>query len=96
VVVDAAARDALVAAGATPQAAPPAASASRWLTLVGAGAATAGFVTAMAGGVAFAGGMQADASRVIDDEWPALAGFVGGVGLFVVGGGLIVVDQHAD
>ncbi len=94
VVVDDAARRALVAAGATPVTkpvtAPPGTS---WLTWAGAATASAGFVTAAMGGTAFTSAMQADDTRVVDDEAPALVAFVAGAGLFVVGGALVVVDQ---
>ncbi len=91
VVVDDAARAALVAAGGTPASSAPAPTS--WLTLVGAGTAAVGFVGALAGGVVFAAEAPAD-----DDgaALPALVGFVGGVGLFVVGGALITVDALVD
>lgn len=95
VVVSDEARRALIAAGATPatrSTATPATDTS-WLTWAGAATASAGFVTASLGGVAFTSAMQADDTRVVDDEAPVLAAFVAGAGLFVVGGALIVVDQ---
>jgi len=91
VVVDDAARAALVAAGATPASSTPAPTS--WLTLVGAGTAAAGFVGAMAGGVLFAQEAPGDEDGA---ALPALVGFVGGVGLFVVGGALIAVDAIVD
>ena len=92
VIVDDDARSALVAAGATVQQ-PPSSSSVTWLSYVGAGTAVAGLVGAATSGIALALQTQADDAHVIDEELPYLVGFVGAVGVVIVGGALIVVDQ---
>jgi hypothetical protein len=92
------ARAALASAGA-PIGAPSDASSgvssstSTWVSLAGAGAATAGFALAATGGLAFASAAQADPERVVDDEGLPFAAFVGGTVLFVAGAVVVVVDQ---
>ncbi len=92
VIVDDAARNALIAAGATPQE-PLVALPVTWLSYVGAGTALVGIVGAATSGIALAVSTQAEASHVIDSELPYLLGFVGAVSAVVVGGTLVVVDQ---
>ncbi|MDP2340908.1 MAG: hypothetical protein Q8O67_08125 [Deltaproteobacteria bacterium] len=95
VVVDDAARNALIAAGGTPQTPAATAVPVTWLSYVGAGTAVVGLVAAASSGITLAITTQADETHVIDTELPWLVGFAGGVVVVVVGGALIVADQTA-
>lgn len=90
--VDDAARATLAVAGA-PVATTTADRAVTPLAYVGAGILGAGFATAAVTGIAATVALQADESRVVDDELPLLLGFGGGILAFVVGGGLIVAER---
>jgi hypothetical protein len=52
-----------------------------------------GIVGAATSGITLAIATQADDTHVIDTELPWLLGFAGAVGVVVVGGALIVIDQ---
>ena len=89
--IDDDARRALAVAGA-----PVGSSAEREVTTlayIGGGVLGAGFATAALSGIAAAVALQADESRVVDDELPLLLGFAGGVVAFVAGAGLIVAER---
>lgn|GEM_PF-1239615 len=93
--VDDDARRALTVAGAPVANAAPAREVTT-LAYVGAGVLSAGFATAAVTGIAAAVALQADESRVVDDELPVLLGFAGGVVAFVTGAGLIVAERWPD
>lgn len=94
VVVDDAARAALVAAGATPTT-PTTATTSTvtWLSYVGGGTAALGIVGASASGIALAISTANDGDHVIDSEVPLVIGFAAGFAVAIVGGALVVADQ---
>ncbi len=85
-------RGALAAAGATPGASAPARRIPGTLAYVGGGAMAVGLVSSLVTGIQFTILAQADEQRVLDDELPWLVGFLGSVGLVVVGGGLVVAE----
>lgn len=97
IVVDDAARAALVAAGATPVTPTQASSSSiTWLSYAGAGTALAGIVGASASGIALAINTAAeDDLHVIDSEAAFVVGVIAGAAVAVVGGVMVVVDQSA-
>ena len=66
------------------------------LAYVGAGVLSAGFAAATVTGIAAVVALQADESRIVDDELPLLLGFAGGVVAFVIGAGLIVAERWPD
>jgi hypothetical protein len=86
-------RRALAIAGAAAPGTPTQERPVTALAYVGAGVLTAGFATAAVTGIAATIALQADETRVVDDELPLVLGFGAGVIAFAVGGGLIVAER---